>query len=154
MFYIGEITRYIMLDPKFLYKDYKGHIERIVRENVEGRCLGKKGYAIAVVNITDQKLGLIDNNTGGVKVTVKLQVLFMKFFINEVIDVVVSSVNEYGITVKAGPVEGIIWSSADVDGIPANYRFSTENGDCYERFGDDTEVSLIGITDCWYCCGG
>ncbi len=83
---------------------------------------------------------MVDNDTGGVKVTVKLSVLFLKFFPNEVVDAVVSSVSEYGVNLKIGPVDGMIYhSSFGMDGMPSNYRFNTENGDCWEMVGDDTE---------------
>lgn len=86
--------------------------------------------------------GLVDNDTGGVKVTVRVQVLFLKFFKNEVVDAVVNRVHEYGLDLKIGPVSGFIYNSQlseGGDGIPNTWRYNSENGDCWEMVGDETE---------------
>lgn len=59
VFYIGRVTKYFTLEPKFLSKTYREHVERLVKEKVEGQSMGKLGFAVAVLpNISEEDIKL------------------------------------------------------------------------------------------------
>lgn len=143
MFFIRDITRHIYLEPKYLGKSFKDHVRRIVRDSLEGRCLGKLGYVISVLEFRSIEPGLIDNDTGSVHIAVSLSVVFLRLFKHEVIDAVVAGTSSAGFFAYVGPIEVFVSHYK----IPQNFRFNSDNGNYWECIDDEMTGDVGGFQE-------
>lgn len=132
----------------------KERVKRKVIDDLEGKCLGNKGYLIFIVDIHDSDIhpGLIDNDTGGVYVTVYYSAVMMRPFKNEVLDAVVTSASDVeGFTCSVGPLEIFVSRHC----IPDDMHFSFETSDCWISEDGAVEIKeesivrlrIIGVDD-------
>jgi DNA-directed RNA polymerase II subunit RPB7 len=153
MFFLKKLRHDILLEPKLLGRDMKRHVENRVREELEGVCLGMKGYVISIIDLNQNeiKAGLIDNDTGMVNVTVWYEAIIFRPFEQEVVDArVVTANNETGIISEVGPMKIFV----DRRNMPEDHHFDHVNGDCWVSDDGDVDISegsvlrmrIIGLT--------
>ena len=96
MFFLRKLRRDILLEPQFLGSHLKELVRQRVLEELEGQCLGKLGYVIAIYDIHNDDItaGMIDNDTGAVLVSVWYNAILLRPFRNEVLDSVATVSNE------------------------------------------------------------
>jgi hypothetical protein len=72
MFFVKTLRRDVLLPPAALGRNLKQNVRERVFQELEGRCLGKHGYVICVLEIKDEDIrpGLVDNDSGSVEVVV------------------------------------------------------------------------------------
>ena len=72
-----------------------------VNKQVEGKCLGREGYVIAVTSVKDEDVdtGVVEYDTGCVAVNVRYAAILLRPFKNEVLDAIVDDVSELGVLV-------------------------------------------------------
>jgi len=139
MFFLKMLRRDIQLEAHLLGRDMKRHVTDRVMDELEGMCLGKKGFVICVVDINEDSIqaGLIDNDTGAVNVTVWCQTIVFRPFNNEVVDAVVTIANdETGFFAKVGPLEVFV----SRHNMPGDISFDLTKGDSW--VSDDGEIEI------------
>jgi DNA-directed RNA polymerase II subunit RPB7 len=108
MFFIKELRRDVLLEPKYLGSQLKEHLKKKLTAELEGQCLGKHGYVISVLDIKDDNImpGAIDNDTGAVNISVHYKVILLRPFRNEVLDTVVTVASDAnGFFANVGPLQ-------------------------------------------------
>lgn len=138
MFFLKKLRRDIQLDPHHMGPSLKANVKRKVWDEIEGTCLGKYGYVISITDIEDKdiSLGLIDNDTGAVNITVWYSAFLLRPFPNEVVDAIVTTATETGFFSRVGPLQIFVSRHAMHEDISFNYA----RGDCW--CSDDQEVEI------------
>jgi len=106
MFFTMQLHHEVLLDPEYFGQHLKPEIRRKLREEVEGTVTGKHGIVIAVMDTTDDQemgRGIIEYETGKASFMVSFKAIVFRPFTHEVIDAVVTVVNEHGFFAQAGP---------------------------------------------------
>ena len=154
MFYISKLRRDVLLDPCFLGRSMKDRVKKKVIDDLEGKCLGNKGFVIFILDIDDNDIhpGLIDNDTGGVYITVYYNAVLMRPFKNEVVDAIVTSASdEKGFICRVGPLEIFVSQHC----MPDDMRFNFDMGDSWISDDEAIEIKedsivrlrIIGVND-------
>lgn len=154
MFYLANLRRDVLLEACYLGKSMKERVKRKLSEELEGKCLGKKGFIILILDVPDKNIepGLIDNDTGGVYVTVHYDAVLMRPFKNEVLDAIVTSASdEKGFMCRVGPLEIFVSGHR----MPEDMSFDFQLGDCWVsedgaveiKEGSIVRVRIIGVND-------
>lgn len=86
---------------------------------IEGACIGRYGYIIAITSITDIGSGFVDHSGGLATFHIKYKAIVFRPFKSEIMDGVVKQVNHVGIFVDIGPVSCFI----NRHSIPAHYEY-------------------------------
>ncbi|CAM9659174.1 unnamed protein product [Ectocarpus fasciculatus] len=138
MFFIKKLRRDIQLNPKDMGSHLKEKVKNKVMDEIEGTCLGKYGYVVSILEIRDDdiQLGLIDNDTGAVNITVWYSAILLRPFPNEVVDAIVTTATETGFFSRVGPLQVFVSRHAMHEDITFNYA----KGDCW--CSEDQEVEI------------
>lgn len=80
----------------------------LLRNEVEGKCLGKYGYVVCVVRILQREKGRVQDGTAHVIVPVKYQAVVFQPLRGEVMDGLITSVNAVGFFAQCGPVKAFV----------------------------------------------
>lgn len=106
---------------------------------MEGSCLGRYGYIVAITSISDIGVGIADNSGGLVTFHVKYKAIVFRPFKGEVMDGVVKQINHVGIFVDIGPISCFI----NRHSIPAHYEYETSIVPaCYKTKSDDPAITV------------
>ena len=119
MFFVADLWKNVLIAPSQLGRHYKQCIEEVLRNEVEGVCNSKYGYIVCVVRTLVHERGRVQNSTGLVVVPVKYQAIVCKPFKDEVIDGIVTAVNQLGFFVQSGPIRTFVSRNA----IPDYFEF-------------------------------
>ena len=108
-------------------------------KNVEGKCLGREGYVVAVLAVEESDIdtGIVDFDTGCVSVNARYSAILLRPFKNEVLDCVVTHVNELGFFTEAGPLNVFVSRHAMPPDIQNGY-----DADADSWISDDKEVEI------------
>lgn len=112
MYFVIENWKNVVLKPSQLGPRYQQCIEDMLRSSVEGHCCAKYGYTICVIRVIHTEPGRVQDGTGMIVVRVKYQAIVFKPFKDEVLDAVVTDVNELGFFAEAGPLKIFISRTA------------------------------------------
>jgi DNA-directed RNA polymerase II subunit RPB7 len=82
----------------------KESLDRQLFQEVEGTCSGRYGYIVSVVSVDSRGCGEIEDTYGSAKFRIRYKAIVFKPFRNEVINVIVTSVNKMGFYCEAGPL--------------------------------------------------
>ena len=102
-------------------------IVKKLHEEVEGKCTGKTGYVIKVVNVKHMSAGILQEGTGKVCYLVQYEAIVFRLFRNEVTDTIVTQVNKHGFLARAGPQELFVSRHH----IPRDFEFSGGDSPSY-----------------------
>jgi len=139
MFFVKKLHRDILLQPVHLGPGMKHKVEFQLREEVEGKCLGKHGYVIQVLTLDDEAIvpGKIDNDFGSVHMTVSYQAIMLRPFKNEVLDTIVfNAADDNGFFSRIGPLE--IYTHKY--NMPEDMRFDNQSGDAWVSTDGEVEI--------------
>ena len=139
MFFVKKLKRDILLQPMHLGPKMKHRVELQLREEVEGKCLGKHGFVIQVLAIEKEDIvpGKVDNDFGSVHMTVTYQAIMLRPFKNEVLDTIVfNAADDNGFFSRVGPLE--IYTHKY--NMPQDMKFDNEKGDAW--VSEDGEVEI------------
>jgi DNA-directed RNA polymerase II subunit RPB7 len=84
------------------------HLRMRLLQEVEGKCTGRYGYVVTVMEIRDISRGVILPCHGLAEFHIKYNACVCKPFKGEVLDAEVTAVNKMGFYVAIGPVDGFI----------------------------------------------
>lgn len=139
MFYFKKLHREVLVEPRFLGARLKEDLKVRVRQELEGQCLGKHGYVIAVLDILSEDIvpGMVDNDTGAVNVMVGYKAILLRPFKNEVMDSVVSvNVDMNGFFAHVGPLQIFV----SKHNMTQDMRFNHVTNDCWQSEDEKVEI--------------
>jgi DNA-directed RNA polymerase subunit E'/Rpb7 len=126
------------LSPRFLDLDFAKYIEKIVKNNVEGRCI-REGYVVPGTTIVlERSMGNLNNNqfNGNIIYDVKIGVKICNIPVNSVVKAPIIKINKLGLLAELGPLMII---------VPKEIH---SNKDAFKdiKIGDEIELLIIGKT--------
>ncbi len=152
MFFIRkQLKRNILLEPHNLGPGLESEVRRQLIEETEGKCLGKNGFVIRMLDLDEIEPGLVENDSGSVNVQVLYSCFMLRPFRNEVLDsVVYNASNESGFWARLGPLEIFIHKNA----MPEDMKFDYASGDSWVsddgaieiKDGSQVRIRIIGVS--------
>jgi DNA-directed RNA polymerase subunit E'/Rpb7 len=138
IYFHTQINRRVSLNPRFLDVDFAKYIEKIVKNNVEGRCI-REGYVVPGTTIVlERSMGNLNNNqfNGNIIYDVKIGVKICNIPVNSVIKAPIIKMNKLGLLAELGPLMII---------VPKEIH---SNKDAFKdiKIGDEIELLIIGKT--------
>jgi DNA-directed RNA polymerase subunit E'/Rpb7 len=128
----------VSLNPRFLDVDFAKYIEKIVKNNVEGRCI-REGYVVPGTTIVlERSMGNLNNNqfNGNIIYDVKIGVKICNIPVNSVVKAPIIKINKLGLLAELGPL--MIIAPKEIH----------SNKDAFKdiKIGDEIELLIIGKT--------
>ena len=138
IYFHTQINRRVSLNPRFLDVDFVKYIEKIVKNNVEGRCI-REGYVVPGTTIVlERSMGNLNNNqfNGNIIYDVKIGVKICNIPVNSVVKAPIIKMNKLGLLAELGPLMII---------VPKEIH---NNKDAFKdiKIGDEIELLIIGKT--------
>ena len=138
IYFHTQINRRVSLNPRFLDVDFAKYIEKIVKNNVEGRCI-REGYVVPGTTIVlERSMGNLNNNqfNGNIIYDVKIGVKICNIPVNSVVKAPIIKINKLGLLAELGPLMII---------VPKEIH---SNKDAFKdiKIGDEIELLIIGKT--------
>jgi DNA-directed RNA polymerase subunit E'/Rpb7 len=138
IYFHTQINRRVSLNPRFLDADFVKYIEKIVKNNVEGRCI-REGYVVPGTTIVlERSMGNLNNNqfNGNILYDVKIGVKICNIPMNSVVKAPIIKMNKLGLLAELGPLMII---------VPKEIH---NNKDVFKdiKIGDEIELLIIGKT--------
>ncbi len=138
IYFHTQINRRVSLSPRFLDLDFAKYIEKIVKNNVEGRCI-REGYVVPGTTIVlERSMGNLNNNqfNGNIIYDVKIGVKICNIPVNSVVKAPIIKINKLGLLAELGPLMII---------VPKEIH---SNKDAFKdiKIGDEIELLIIGKT--------
>ncbi|KAI8869575.1 hypothetical protein GQ42DRAFT_27053 [Ramicandelaber brevisporus] len=148
MFFLLELHHKVILEPAFCGPRLRDHITAKLYSEVEGKCSGKYGYIITIVNVLNYGTGRILPGRGMVEFDVEYHAIVFKPFKNEVLDATVGRVNKIGFFAEVGPLEIFVSNYL----MPPSMKFNPDAATpCYQsdtqviERGSHVRVKIVGI---------
>ncbi len=138
IYFYTQIKKRISLNPRYLDENFPTYIEKIVKNNVEGRCI-KEGYVVPnTVIILKRSIGNMNNNqfNGNITFDITIGAKVCNIPVNSVIKASVKKINKLGILAELGPLMIIVPKEIHQD----KEQFSTIN------IGNEIDLLVIGKT--------
>ena len=138
IYFYTQIKKRISLNPRYLDENFPAYIEKIVKNNVEGKCI-KEGYVVPnTVIILKRSIGNMNNNqfNGNITFDITIGAKVCNIPVNSVIKASVKKINKLGILAELGPLMIIVPKEIHQNKEP----FSKIN------IGDDIDLLVIGKT--------
>mmetsp|Transcript_19119 Transcript_19119/g.20720 ORF Transcript_19119/g.20720 Transcript_19119/m.20720 type:complete len:175 (-) Transcript_19119:126-650(-) len=152
MFFIKKLRKDVLLEPKYLGSRLLDHVKSKLNQELEGQCLGKHGYVVAVLDIANRDIvpGIVDNDSGAVNITVYYSVILLRPFKNEVLDAVVTMASDLnGFFASVGPLQIFISRHCLPDDITFDEirgdRWISEDGKVEICEGSVVRLRIIGL---------
>jgi DNA-directed RNA polymerase II subunit RPB7 len=105
MFFLKQLEHDIKLHPKFFGRKMNEILIKRLHTEVEGTCTGRYGYIICVTTVDSIGQGSIIEGTGLAKFTIKYKAIVFRPFKGEVMDAIVTQVNQMGFFAEVGPLQ-------------------------------------------------
>ena len=138
IYFYTQIKKRISLNPRYLDENFPAYIEKIVKNNVEGKCI-KEGYVVPnTVIILKRSIGNMNNNqfNGNITFDITIGAKVCNIPVNSVIKASVKKINKLGILAELGPLMIIVPKEIHQNKEP----FSKIN------IGDEIDLLVIGKT--------
>jgi DNA-directed RNA polymerase subunit E'/Rpb7 len=138
IYFYTQIKKRVSLNPRYLDENFPAYIEKIVKNNVEGKCI-KEGYVVPnTVIILKRSIGNMNNNqfNGNITFDITIGAKVCNIPVNSVIKASVKKINKLGILAELGPLMIIVPKEIHQDKEP----FSKIN------IGDEIDLLVIGKT--------
>ena len=138
IYFYTQIKKRISLNPRYLDENFPAYIEKIVKNNVEGKCI-KEGYVVPnTVIILKRSIGNMNNNqfNGNIIFDITIGAKVCNIPVNSVIKASVKKINKLGILAELGPLMIIVPKEIHQDKEP----FLKIN------IGDEIDLLVIGKT--------
>jgi DNA-directed RNA polymerase II subunit RPB7 len=146
MFFKASLVKELSLEPAFMGKNVREMVQARLKDAVEGKVIPYVGFVIHVVQIGEGWIGtgVIDNDTGASVYHVSYEALVFRPFLNEVLDMIVTTVNGSGFKATVGGMFNVFV-----------HRMNMASGEPHDpsRFEDESWVSPDGSTRIRKGCG-
>jgi DNA-directed RNA polymerase II subunit RPB7 len=139
MFFLKQLSRDLLLHPMHFGPKLHDIIRLRLIEEVEGTSMGKYGYVITVTEVRDEDIGkgVIQDNSGFVCFNIRYRAILFRPFKNQVLDAVVTVVNQLGFFADVGPLQ--VFVSRHAMPTDLNNGYDHENN---AWISDDREVEI------------
>lgn len=139
MFFLKQLSRDLLLHPMHFGPKLHDIIRLRLIEEVEGTSMGKFGYVITVTEVRDEDIGkgVIQDNSGFVCFNIRYRAILFRPFKNQVLDAVVTVVNQLGFFADVGPLQ--VFVSRHAMPTDLNNGYDHENN---AWISDDREVEI------------
>ena len=127
----------------------------LLQEKVEGSALAHYGYVVKVLNVPRDKMksGVIEYDSGNVVFSVEYEALVFRPYKNEVMDAVVTDVNQMGFCAFVGPLRIVVSSHlfpTDLNGVDGGEftgsAWVSKDGEVHIKDGSGVRLRIIGTT--------
>ncbi|KAF9380072.1 DNA-directed RNA polymerase II subunit [Podila verticillata] len=132
-----NLSHTINLHPSYYGPHMKEFLLRNLHGDVEGTCSGKVGFIICVLTVTNISPGKVLPGSGLAEFVVQYQAIVFKPYKGEVVDAIVTSVNQIGFFADVGPLQVFVAQKL----MPNDFKFDS-NGPCYR--GEDQVIEKNG----------
>ncbi|CAF2627976.1 unnamed protein product [Rotaria sp. Silwood2] len=137
MFFHVSLDHEILLHPRYFGPQLIKTVRRMLFNEVEGKCIGRYGYVIAVTSIDNIGVGKIQPGRGYVIFPVKYHAIVFRPFKHEVVEAIITQVTKMGIFCKIGPLTCFISRHS----IPRDMEYDpSANPPCYKKKDDDLMI--------------
>ncbi|EDQ91817.1 uncharacterized protein MONBRDRAFT_31260 [Monosiga brevicollis MX1] len=149
MFFTETLTHDVLLHPRFLDQNLEAILKTQLYSEVECKVHRSHGYVLAVIKIDRISEGRILFNRGEILFNVTYTAVILRPVPKQVIDTMVTSVNNRGIFVSIGPLTAFVSNSwipdmtFDSDANPPRY-ISAKDGITIEP-NDGVRVKIIAV---------
>ena len=114
----------------------KTTIKQNLYSEVHGTCSGQNGYVVAITRVIKIGIGKIQEDTGFAVFPVTFSAIVFRPFKNEILETLVTGINNTGIFTSVGPMTIFISRQA---GISSEWHFD-EQDECY--VSDDGRMKI------------
>lgn len=138
IYFTTQIKRRVSLNPRYLDENFPVFIEKIVKNNIEGKCI-KEGYVVpGSVIILKRSMGNLNNNqfNGNISFDLIIGAKICNIPVNSVIKAKVKKINKLGILAELLPLMII---------VPREIHLSKEPFKDIKP-GNEVELLVIGKT--------
>jgi len=111
MFFIKDLSLSLTLHPSYFGANMQEYLRQKLLTDVEGTCTGQFGYIVCVLDSNNIDVGkgrVLPGNLGYAEFDVRYKAVVWKPFKGEVVDGIVSSVNNMGFFADVGPLSVFI----------------------------------------------
>lgn len=138
----------VSLLPSQFSPDIHGQLEKRLLDEVEGSFSGRFGYTVCVIDISSIGDGIILPSQGTAQYRIKYRAIVFKPYKGQVLDAVVSQVNQKGFMAEVGPVNVFVsrYLIADefmFDPSSASTSFCDDLGNRIEK-GSKVRLRILG----------
>jgi len=140
MFYLHSLQEEIVVEPRHFGPKLREHVENELRDKVEGKVLGKRGYVVCITQTLETSPGEIQDYTGWALFRVKFQCIIFRPVKGEVLDATTMFVARNALVAKVGPLR----LSVPTDSLQQNgWEFDTTDGAWVRRTTgtDDAKIT-------------
>ena len=105
MFFLKRLEHEITLHPKYFGRKMNRILLQKLHAEVESTCTGRYGYIVCVTTVDSVSKGRVMEGTGMATFTVKYRAIVFRPFKGEVLDAIVTQVNQMGFFAEIGPLQ-------------------------------------------------
>jgi DNA-directed RNA polymerase II subunit RPB7 len=105
MFFLKRLEHEIILHPKYFGRKMDEILLQRLHAEVESTCTGRYGYIVCVTTVDSVSKGRIIEGTGMATFVVKYRAIVFRPFKGEVVDAIVTQVNQMGFFAEVGPLQ-------------------------------------------------
>jgi len=139
----------IDLHPKFFGPKLREHLERLLRQRVEGKVKGGLGFVLLIRDVYGIGPGRVLERSGWARFRVQYSCLVLRPIVGETIDAVVTTASRVAVVAEAGPLQVVVTTGY---GFPTGYAYRDEEqawvspeGETTVREGTRVRVRLINV---------
>jgi len=108
MYYVKTIEDKVRVAPEFFKEKTPDAVQRILRDSYERRLFKELGIVLSVFNTEITSKGIVIPGDGAAYYTVKFNALTFTPMVNEVYDIDVVDLVDFGAFVSIGPIQGLV----------------------------------------------
>ncbi len=108
MYYVKTIEDKVRVAPEFFKEKTSDAVQRILRDSYERRLFKELGIVLSVFNTEITSKGVVIPGDGAAYYTVKFDTLTFTPVVNEVYDIDVVDLVDFGAFVSIGPIQGLV----------------------------------------------
>ena len=163
MFYIKKMVRTVLLHPQYFEKGINDTLKKKLFKEVQGQCLGRDGYCIAVLEMKRENIGRgkLQTSSGLAVFHISFHALMLRPFKNEVLVAVAKECTKMGVFASLGPLNIFISRHGMPDDMmngwdPNSATWTSEDNELVIR--KETPI-MLRIMNCqvskneWRCVG-
>ena len=143
-----NLERLIKLEPRDLDPELDKIISGKLSRMMKGTCSGDNGYIVDIIDILEIGDGMILDTNGEVEFPVRYTALIFKPRKGDVMDGVVTSINQNCIVVTVGPQKVMIAHSSmpsDIEYDPSSKVYKTPDMNLMIKEDDEIRFRIIGV---------
>jgi len=115
LYKVIEFEDVVRVPPSLFNKPLKEAVLSVLREEYEGHIIRDVGFIVSILDLEVSELGHLVFNDGALYHKTKFKALVFSPILQEIVEGEVVLVEEYGLLIRLGPIEGFIHKSQIFD---------------------------------------